>query len=240
MRISVLQLISLITLSGVLFANPGSAESILNKRLSISLKNVTLETALNNIQHKADVKFVYSSTLIPLSSMVSVNANQEKLSNILNQLLTDLHINYSVNASQYIILKKNQVAFADTLITVGNVMPPDQQRTVSGKVTGKADGKPFPGVSVVVKGTRTGTVTDRDGNYRISVPGNGSILVFTYISFQTQEIAVGGNVTINVQLSESANALSEVVVTAAGIKREKTTLGYSVSTVSADKLAQKS
>lgn len=240
MRSSVLQLISLIMLSGVLFANPGSAESILNRRLSISLKNVTLETALNNIQHKVDVKFVYSSTLIPLSSKVSVSANQETLSNILNKLLIELNINYTVNASQYIVLKKNQVAFADTLVAGGNIVLPVQQRMVSGKVTAKSDGTAFPGVSVMVKGTKTGTITDKEGNYKISVPGNESILVFTYISFLPREIPVGNMAVINVQLAESANALSEVVVTAAGIKREKTTLGYSVTTISADKLAQKS
>lgn len=240
MRSSVLPLIALIMLSGVLFASPGSAESILNKRLSVSLKNVTLETALNNIQHKADVKFVYSSTLIPLSARVSVNASQETLSNILNKLLAELNINYTVNASQYIVLKKNQVAFADTLVAGGNLILPVQQRMVSGKVTAKADGAAFPGVSVMVKGTKTGTITDKEGNYKISVPGNESILVFTYISFQPREIPVGSMSVINVQLAESANALSEVVVTAAGIKREKTTLGYSVTTIGADKLAQKS
>ncbi|CAM4105114.1 TonB-linked outer membrane protein, SusC/RagA family [Pedobacter westerhofensis] len=238
MRISVLQIISLFMLSGVLFANPGSSESILNKRLSISLKNVSLETALNNIQTRAAVKFVYSSTVIPLNSKVSVTASQEKLSDILTDILSDLGVNYTVNASQYIVLKRNELAMTDSLMI--NALLANQQHTVSGKVIGKADQKPFPGVSVVVKGTKTGTVTSADGSFKISVPNSESILVFTYISFQTQEVAVGTSRTINVELAESANALTEVVVTAAGIKREKTTLGYSVSTISSDKLAQKS
>jgi len=239
LRISVLQIISLFMLTGVLFASPRLEESVLNKKISINLKNVTLETALNNIQDQVKVKFVYSSTLIPLNSKVSVNASDEKLGNLLNRMLIELHIDYSVNSSQYIILKKNQSAFLDTLITGGNLMP-NQQRTVSGKVTSKSDGSPFPGVSVVVKGTKTGTVTGADGNFRISVPNNQSILVFTYISFDTQEVPVGNNSVLNVQMAEGSNALSEVVVTAAGIKREKTSLGYSVSTVNADKIAQKS
>jgi TonB-linked SusC/RagA family outer membrane protein len=238
MRISVLQIISLCMLSGVLFASPGLSESILNKRLSINLKNVSLEAALNNIQTKADVKFVYSSSIIPLSSKVSITAREEKLSDILNDMLVELHVHYIVNASQYIVLKKTDIAMTDSLMI--NAFLANQQHTVSGKVLGKADGKPFPGVSVVVKGTKTGTVTGTDGSYKISVPNSESILVFTYISFQTQEIAVGTSKTINVELSESANALTEVVVTAAGIKREKTSLGYSVSTVNADKIAQKS
>jgi TonB-linked SusC/RagA family outer membrane protein len=241
MRIAVLQLVALVLLTGTVFAKDGYAESILNKRLSINLKNVTLENALTYIQHKADVKFVYSSSIIPLSTKVSVNASQEKLSIVLNKLFIALSINYSVNdESEYIVLKKNQVALADSTNLGNNLLLANQQRVVTGKVTGKADGAPFPGVSVVVKGTKTGTVTDANGNFKISVPSNESVLVFTYISFQTQEITVGGTSVLNVQLSESSNALTEVVVTAAGIKREKTSLGYSVTTISADKLAQKS
>lgn len=235
---SLLQITSLMMLSGVLLANTAAAESILNRRLSVKLKDVTLEAALNNIQHKVNVKFVYSSTIIPLSSKVSINADAEKLSIVLNRLLAELHINYSVNAS-YIVLKKNELAYADSL-NLENILSAAQQHVVSGKVTEKINGAVFPGVSVMVKGTKTGTVTDKDGNYKIMVPGNESTLVFTYVSFQTQEIVVGSNQVLNVQLSESANALNEVVVTAAGIKREKSSLGYSVTTVSAEKLAQKS
>jgi head-tail adaptor len=94
-------------LSGVAFANPDYAQGILNKRLTVNLKNVTLEEALNNIKHKVDVKFVYSSSVIPLNSKVSVNASQEKLSDVLNKLLVKLNIDYSVNDhGGYIILKK--------------------------------------------------------------------------------------------------------------------------------------
>jgi len=241
MRKSVIKITSaMMLLSGILIANSAHGESILNKRLTVKLKDVTLEAALNNIQNKVNVKFVYSSSIIPLSSKVTVDASEEKLSIVLNGLLKELDVNYSVNASQYIVLKRNHSAFSDTLNTGDYPLSASQQHTVSGKITEKANGAIFPGVSVMVKGTKTGTVSDKDGNYKISVPGNESVLIFTYISFQAQEIVVGSSKVINVQLSESANALSEVVVTAAGIKREKSSLGYSVTTVSADKLAQKS
>ncbi|WP_299291558.1 TonB-dependent receptor plug domain-containing protein, partial [uncultured Mucilaginibacter sp.] len=115
-----------------------------------------------------------------------------------------------------------------------------QERTITGKVTSKLDNIGLPGVSVIIKGTNKGTVTDMDGKYKISVPGSASTLVFTYISFETQEVVVGSQSTINIRLLESSKTLNEVVVTAAGIKREKSALGYSVTTVTADKLAQKS
>ena len=85
------------------------------------------------------------------------------------------------------------------------------QTTVSGTVTDNT-GAPLPGASIVQKGTSNGTQTDFDGNYTIDVPGDAT-LVISYIGFATQEIAVQGRSTINVQLEESASALSEVVVT---------------------------
>jgi TonB-linked SusC/RagA family outer membrane protein len=239
-RISVLCMLSLFTLSSVLFAKPGSAERVLDKKLSISLKNVTLKTALDNIQKKIDVKFVYSSTLIPIGRKVSIHASEEKLSLILNKILVALNVNYSVNSSQFIILKNNQVQVTNLGLAEIAPLTDAQQIIITGKVTGKVDGLSLPGVSVAVKGTKSGTVTGGDGTYRISIPSKESVLVFTYISYQTQEVLVGSSSVVNVQLSESANALNEVVVTAAGIKREKTSLGYSVTTVNADKLAQKS
>lgn len=191
---SVFQVLSLVLLSGMAYAKPGFVQSILNKRISVSLKNVTLKEAFCNIHTKTDVKFVYSFSRAPLNHKISAT----------NILITD-----------------------------------NQERTITGKVTSKLDNAGLPGVSVMIKGTNKGTVTDMDGKYKISVPGNAT-LVFTYISFETQEVVVGSQSVINIQLLESSKTLNEVVVTAAGIKREKSSLGYSVTTVSAEKLAQKS
>ena len=146
-----------------------------------------------------------------------------------------------------IVLNKNisanlkNVPIKEASVTKGkDFVNARQERTISGKVTSKLDNIGLPGVSVIIKGTNKGTVTDMDGKYKISVPGSASTLVFTYISFETQEVVVGSQSTINIRLLESSKTLNEVVVTAAGIKREKSALGYSVTTVSADKLAQKS
>ena len=217
MRISVLQFMVVIMLSGVAIANPDYAQDILNKRLSINLKNVSLEEALNNIKNKVEVKFVYSSSIIPLKSKVSVNASQEKLSDVLNKILVKLDIDYSVNEhSGYIILKKNPGVVLNNIAKDSGNWMAGQDHIVTGKVTVKADGTTLPGVSILIKGTKIGTVTDADGNYKITVPNNSSILVFTYISFDTQEVTVGESTVINVQLTQNSKTLNEVVVTAAG------------------------
>ncbi len=111
------------------------------------------------------------------------------------------------------------------------------QRTVTGRVTAPDDAA-LPGVNVVVKGTSIGTSTDVDGNYTLEVPGENKVLVFTFIGFETQEIEVGNNTRIDVQLAEDARQLSEVVVTGLNIPREKASLGYSVSELGGEDLSQ--
>lgn len=112
-----------------------------------------------------------------------------------------------------------------------------QEKTISGNVTDNS-GLPLPGVNIVVKGTATGTQTDFDGNYSINA-NRGAVLTYSYVGFAAKEIVIGDNNTINVQLSEDAAQLEEVVVTAQGIRREKKSLGYAVSTVANDKIEQK-
>jgi len=112
-----------------------------------------------------------------------------------------------------------------------------QEKTVTGNVSDTSG--PLPGVTVVVKGTNTGTQTDFDGNYSINA-STGAILQFSFMGLQTKLVTVGNSNTIDVVMQEDAQALEEVVVTGLGIKREKQALGYAVSNVSSEKLEQKS
>ncbi|WP_299824315.1 SusC/RagA family TonB-linked outer membrane protein [uncultured Pontibacter sp.] len=102
-----------------------------------------------------------------------------------------------------------------------------QSVSISGQVTSAADNTPLPGVSVAVKGTTTGTYTDAEGKYSLQAPA-GSTLIFRFIGYVSKETTVGSTSTINVALQESAQNLSEVVVTAFGVEQEKRALGYSV------------
>ena len=111
-----------------------------------------------------------------------------------------------------------------------------QSKTVKGTVTDATTGGPLPGVSVVLKGTITGTSSDFDGIYSIDIPSEGT-LVFSAIGFSTQEIATNGNTTIDIVMQEDAEQLGEVVVTALGIKREAKAIGYAMSEVPGEELA---
>jgi TonB-linked SusC/RagA family outer membrane protein len=114
-----------------------------------------------------------------------------------------------------------------------------QDRVVSGKVTSTEEGTPLPGVNVVLKGTTNGTVTDSDGNYRLTVPATGGTLVFSFIGLTTKDIAIGDRSVIDVSLALDVTQLGEVIVTGQGIAREKKALGYAVSTVGTDQLASR-
>lgn len=115
-----------------------------------------------------------------------------------------------------------------------------QERIVTGKITSQDDGSALPGVNVLVKGTTTGTVTDGSGTYRLSVPAGSTTLVFSFIGLQTQEVDVAGRTMIDVQMASDVQQLSEVVVTAVGIQREKKALGYAVTDLGANRIQQKS
>lgn len=113
-----------------------------------------------------------------------------------------------------------------------------QDRTVSGKVTSEVDGSPLPGVNVLLKGTTTGTVTDVNGTYTLTVPSSGSVILFSFIGLTTQEVEVGDRSTVDVQMAEDAQQLGEVVVTALGIPKEKRSVGYSITNVDSKTLNQ--
>jgi TonB-linked SusC/RagA family outer membrane protein len=115
-----------------------------------------------------------------------------------------------------------------------------QGKKITGKVTSTDDGSTMPGVTVLVKGTAKGTQTNVDGTYSIEVPATGGSLVFSFVGMTSQEVSIGNKSVINVSMSGDAKQLSEVVVTAIGIQRERKALAYAVSTVKADDLQQRS
>lgn len=114
-----------------------------------------------------------------------------------------------------------------------------QGKKITGKVTSSDDGSGLPGVTVQVKGTSKGSQTDIEGNYSIEA-ASGSTLVFSFVGMNTQEVKLGNQSVVNISLGADTKQLSEVVVTAIGIQREKKALAYAVSNVNAESLQQRS
>jgi TonB-linked SusC/RagA family outer membrane protein len=113
-----------------------------------------------------------------------------------------------------------------------------QSKTVSGTVNSATDNSPLPGVNVLLQGTTTGTVTDIDGKYSISVSGSDAVLTFSSIGFSTITETVGNRTSINITMEEDFQQLGEVVVTALGVEKSRKSLGYSVSEVNGEDLVE--
>jgi TonB-linked SusC/RagA family outer membrane protein len=122
-------------------------------------------------------------------------------------------------------------------VYIGTLTLLAQTKVITGTVSSSVEGEgPIPGVTVQVKGTTIGTVTDANGKYTLSVPTNATTLIFTYIGMKKQEIAIGGRSEINGAMESDILGLDEVVVTALGISREKKALGYAVQDLGGEKI----
>jgi TonB-linked SusC/RagA family outer membrane protein len=130
-------------------------------------------------------------------------------------------------------MRKSLLLGLTLLLSFGIVFAQDQ--TISGKVTSAEDGSSVPGVNVVLKGTTTGTVTDLDGNYNITVPSDGTTLVFSFIGLQTQEVEIGSQSVINITMSVDTEQLEEIIVTAYGTSTRRAFTG-SASVVDSEQL----
>ena len=112
-----------------------------------------------------------------------------------------------------------------------------QSITVSGKVVSSDDGYGLPGVTIQVKNSSNGTVTDMDGNYSLNADGK-DVLVFSFVGYKTKEVAIKGKNKINVTLEVDSQTLDDVVVTALGIKRQKRELGYATEEIGGELIAK--
>jgi TonB-linked outer membrane protein, SusC/RagA family len=130
----------------------------------------------------------------------------------------------------------NKLTHLFLCLFIGIGLASAQTKTVRGTIISADDNEPVIGASVLIKGTTTGTVTDFDGVFSLSVPTSATTLVISYLGMVTQEVAVAEN--INVVLQSDMQRLNEVVVTAMGISREKKALGYAVQDVKGDQLTQ--
>ena len=144
--------------------------------------------------------------------------------------------NYHIkNIARYLLLflLSVGVSFTQSEVTAQTI-----NFTVEGQVTSSTDNITLPGVNIEVKGLSQGTITDLDGNYSLNIDDSNAVLVFSFIGFTPREIAVNGQSVINVELTESAVVLGEVVVTALGISREEKSLGYSVEKIDGSELTK--
>lgn len=197
--------------------SPAWAQNI--KKVNTTSGQVSLKSLIQEIEKQTDYTFVFDNS-VTISQNVSLKGGKEEINALLKQVLNGQGIVYEIVGKQ-IILKK------DTALT--NV-----QKQVTGTVKDEL-GETVIGASVKIKGTSTGTITDIDGNFSLTVPTNAELEV-SFVGFTTQNMKVASKQNFQITLKENTKILQEVVVTALGIKREERALGYSVQKVSGNSL----
>lgn len=217
--------------SQISIAHGLSPQNQLKRTISVAFKNQSLESIIETLEKKTHVNFVYSREVINATQPLTLVAEKRKLSEILDELLNPLHLQYRVEENQIIIKKAKEAPVVTPSSTVPSSSKTTNEQRVKGNLTDEK-GEALPGVNVLIKGTSIGTTTDAEGAYELQVPSSSSVLIFSSVGYVSQEITVGNQAVINIQLKEDLKTLNEVVVTALGMKREKRSLGYSVGELS--------
>lgn len=189
-----------------------------NQGLTINLKNVAIETVLNKIESQSEYRFLYNKELVDVTQKVSLDVTNADIKSVLPELFKGTNINYIINSKQIVLNTKSS----------------EDSKKLTGKVV-EENGTPVIGASILIKGTKTGTITNYEGNFSLDAEPDQTLVV-SYIGYKSKEVKVGGQKFISVKLEEDVKNLSEVVVTAMGIRREERALGYAVQAVKGDGL----
>ncbi len=191
-------------------------------KLNLNLKNQSLVEALKQIEEQSDFYFYYNNDDVLGIASISVDVEQKDINEVLTQLLKDTGLDYKM-IDRYIVIKPRESSERS--------FNASQQIAITGKVTDDS-GEPLPGVTVVVKGTTNGTITDLDGNYHLNNIPSDAILIFSFVGMRTVEIPADRSV-IDVKLEAETIGLEEVVAIGYGTMK-KADVTSSVATVKAD------
>ena len=203
-----------------LLANDSYAQTT---KLSLQVENSAIAEVLQQVEDQSEFRFFYNEN-VDLKQKVSVSVTEKTVFEVLDKVFDGTNIKYKTVGRQIALFNSGETS--DVVM---------QQNIVRGKVTGQ-NGEPLPGVSVVIKGTTTGTVTSIDGNFSLNAQPE-DILVFSFIGMRTQEIPVESQTTINVVMEEETIGVEEVVVIGYGT-REKKDLTGAVSQINTEEITK--
>lgn len=198
-------------------------------KISLNLKNSTIEKVLQTIEEKSDYYFLYNNRLINVDRKVSVRVRNAAISAVLERLFKSENVDYEVKGTQIILSPKemhNQITAVAEAIQ-------QQKKTITGTIVDAA-GVPIIGANIIEAGTTNGTVTDVDGGFSLSVEDNATIHI-SYIGYLEQDINTSGKSAFNITLLEDTKALEEVVVVGYGTQK-KVNLTGAVDVISDEQL----
>ncbi len=194
-----------------------------NTKLNLEYRDVSIGQLLEVIEKQTDFRFAYSQSSLDPMDKVTINVKDVNLDQILKTILDNDQLTYKIIDRYVVISDKNQAEEINSL---------RQQSRVTGTVTNSL-GEPIPGVTIVIKGTTQGIITDFDGNFSLSSIPENATLVFSFVGMKTQEIVVGNQSVINLVLEEETIGLDEVVAIGYGTQKREVVTG-AITTVQAE------
>ena len=197
-------------------------------RLTLEMQGAKVIDVLAKIEDQSEFFFLFNQKLVDVDRQVSIDVKDENIDKILNRIFENTNVNY--------LIKDRQIVLTTSDLYLSGILT--QQKSVSGKVT-DSSGTSLPGVSVLVKGTNNGVITDMNGKYAISNIPENAILQYSFVGMKTVEIPVGNKSGINVTLVEESIGIDEVIAVGYQTKT-KANLTGSVSTVNIRQLENRS
>jgi TonB-linked SusC/RagA family outer membrane protein len=198
------------------------------QKVNINKRNVSVIEILEEVKKQTGYGFVYNSEMLK-SKKTSIEGRNLSLKEVLDLCLEDLPLSYNI-VDNNILIKERVVSKPKTPIITSEI----QEMEISGRVVDQ-NGVPLPGVTIRVQNENSGTFTNQEGNYQLRVKNRSNVLVYSFLGFISQEVTVGNQAIINIELVESLSDLKEVVVVGYGTQRKSDITG-SVASISKDKL----
>jgi TonB-dependent starch-binding outer membrane protein SusC len=169
------------------------------KLLTLKVNNTPIESALKEIEKQSEFFFLYNNKQIDITQKIDINVTEKTVEDVLKTMLKGTGIHYLIKDKQIVLYSGDLRSIIDVLAKSGVTL--QQQKIVRGKVTDN-NGQPLPGVTIVIKGTTQGTVSNAYGEYSLSDLPEDAVLMFSFVGMRTQEIVVGDKTNINVTMEE--------------------------------------
>ncbi len=199
--------------------------SFSQEKVTLDFRKATLKEILNTIEEKTDYVFLYRDEIFDQNKNYSINLQEATIEEVLESICATTDVEYEISNRQ-IILKPSSGLIGLSV---------RQQKEIRGTVTSQSTGEFLPGVTVIIKGTTIGTVTDFEGKFTLTIPADAEILQVSFVGMKMQELPIGSNTEFYVSLEDETIGLEEVVAVGYGTQSKRTVTG-SIQTVSAEDL----